>query len=167
MDPTSVYAKTDLGQEEIDTRVRRIPARMRTMLIMVDGRHSIGELLANHPTPDEARGYLESLLEGGFIAPREAPVAPAPVAVPAATAAAGAASATAVTPDLGEAKQVITRMLIDFLGPEADYLALRVEKLSTRDELLAEVEKLSTMLVQSVSSNAASRFREAVLPLLG
>lgn len=163
MDSTSVYAKTDLGHEEIDTRVRRIPARMRTMLIMVDGRRSVAELLLNHPTPDEARGYLESLLEGGFIALREAPAAPAPAAaVPAASVA-----TAGVTPDLAEAKQVITRMLIDFLGPEADYIAVRVEKLSSRDELLAEVDKLSTMLVQSVSSNAASRFREAVLPLLG
>lgn len=155
MDSTTVYAKTDLGHEEIDTRVRRIPARMRTMLIMVDGRRSVGELLLNHPTPDEARGYLESLFEGGFISAREAPPTPAPPAAAAANA-----------PSLGEAKQVITGMLIEFLGPEADYIAMRVEKISNRDALLVEVDKLSTMLVQSVGSTAASRFREKVLPLL-
>lgn len=156
MDSTTVYAKTDLGHEEIDTRVRRIPARMRSMLIMVDGRRSVGELLLNHPTPDEARSYLESLVEGGFIAAREAAVAaPKAAAAPAANAA-----------NLAEAKQAITRMLIEFLGPEADYIAMRVEKISKRDELVAEVDKLSTMLVQSVGSAQASRFRDVVLPLL-
>lgn len=161
MDSTTVYAKTSLGHEEIDTRVRRIPSRMRTMLIMVDGRRSAGELLLNHPTPDEARGYLESLLEGGFISAREASPSPAP---PAASASAAPAAGA---PNLGEAKQAITGMLIEFLGPEADYIAMRVEKISDRDALLAEVDKLSTMLVQSVGSNAASRFRDKVLPLLG
>lgn len=119
----------------------------------------MGELLLNHPTPDEARGYLESLLEGGFISAREAAV---PAAAPTPTAAASAANA----PNLGEAKQAITRMLIEFLGPEADYIAMRVEKISKRDELVAEVDKLSTMLVQSVGSAQASRFRDVVLPLL-
>lgn len=153
MDSTTVYAKTDLGHEEINTRVRRVPARMRTMLIMVDGRRSVGELLLNHPTPDEARGYLESLFEGGFISAREA-VPPAPAPTP------------ANTQHLTEAKQLITRLLLDFMGPEADYITMRIEKISSRDELRTEVEKLGSMLERSVGSAPATRFRESVLPLL-
>ncbi|MDX5445707.1 MAG: hypothetical protein LPJ87_06605 [Zoogloeaceae bacterium] len=159
MDSTTVYAKTDLGHEEVATRVRHIPARMRTMLIMVDGRSSVGQLLANHPTPDEARGYLESLLEGGFIAAQAAPVAAAPPSVAAAAPATGSAN-------LGEVKQVVTRLLLDFIGPDAEYIAIRIEKITSRDELAAEVDKLGAMLESSVGHGPAARFRESVLPML-
>lgn len=72
MDAALVYAKTPLGQDEIVSRARRLPARTRTVLIMVDGRHSASELLANSPVPAEAEAHLLALLEGGFIAPVEA-----------------------------------------------------------------------------------------------
>lgn len=159
MDSTTVYAKTDLGHEEVATRVRHIPARMRTMLIMVDGRSSAGQLLANHPTPDEARGYLESLLEGGFIAAQTAPAAAAPASLAAGASATGSAN-------LGEVKQVVTRLLLDFIGPDAEYIAMRIEKITSRDELAAEVDKLGAMLESSVGRVPAARFRESVLPML-
>lgn len=156
MDSTTVFAKTDLGHEEIATRVRHVPARMRTMLIMVDGRRSVAQLLSNHPAPDEARGYLESLLEGGFIAAHEASVAASPAQ----------AAAPAGAHSLGEVKQVVTRLLLDFIGPDAEYIAMRIEKISSRDQLLAEVEKLATMLENSVGQVPATKFRESVLPML-
>jgi hypothetical protein len=162
MDSTTVFAKTELGQEEVATRVRHVPARLRTMLIMVDGRRSVAQLLANHPTPDEARGYLEALLEGGFIAVHEAVTAPAASA----SAPAPAAAAPATAANLPEVKQHIARMLIDFIGPEADYIVMRIEKISSRDELATEVEKLGNMLESAVGAKQASRFRESVRPML-
>jgi hypothetical protein len=159
MDSTTVYAKTAIGQEEVATRVRHIPALMRTMLIMVDGRSSVGQLLANHPTPEEARGYLESLLEGGFIAAQAAPVPAVPPPVAAVAPATDSYS-------LDEVKQVVTRLLLDFIGPDAEYIAMRIEKITSRDELAAEVDKLGAMLENSVGRGPATRFRESVLPML-
>jgi len=67
MEPTTVFAKTPLGHDEIATRARHLPARVRAMLIMIDGRHSVAQLLTGHPAPGEAETYLRQLLDGGFI----------------------------------------------------------------------------------------------------
>lgn len=160
MDSSTVYIKTDLGQEEIATRARHVPARLRALLIMIDGRRSVGELLANHPAPDEARGYLESLAEGGFIAAANASAKPVPAAVP------SAARAPAVAEDLSVARQVLSRTLIDFIGPDADMFLVRVEKVTTKADLAVEAEKLRKMLEGSVGPAKAEKFREAVFPLL-
>lgn len=161
MDSTTVYTKTDLGLEEIATRARHVPARLRAILIMIDGRRSVGELLANHPVPDEARGYLESLAEGGFIAAQDGSSAkPAPAVAPIAS------SAPASDKDLAAARQVISRTLIDFIGPDADMFLMRVEKVSSKAGLALEAEKLRKMLEGSVGPAKAEKFREAVFPLL-
>ena len=164
MDSTTVYVKTDLGLEEIATRVRRVPSRVRAMLIMVDGRRSVGELLANNPAPDDARAHLESLLEGGFIAALEAAPAPEPV-VPAPSAESPSA-ASAGGSDLPAVKQLIARMLIDFIGPDADLFTGRVEKANSKVDLVLEAEKLRQMLEGSVGRAKAEKFRAAVFPLL-
>ena len=39
-----ILAKTVAGVEEIATRTRRVPPRLRTMLILVDGRRSVEQL---------------------------------------------------------------------------------------------------------------------------
>lgn len=39
--------KTDKGQDEIATRQNRLPARVRTMLITVDGQRSVQELVSS------------------------------------------------------------------------------------------------------------------------
>lgn len=155
MDSTTVYAKTPIGQEEVATRARHVPARVRAMLIMVDGHRSVGELLANHPAAEEARGYLATLLDGGFIA-EVGGGAGATATAPAADAGAGLASA----------KRTVVQTLIEFLGPDADVFAMRVEAVATHEQLAAECEMLCRMLEGSVGHGPAERFRETVFPLL-
>ena len=152
MDSTTVYAKSPIGQEEVATRARHVPARQRALLIMVDGRRSVGELLANHPAADEALGHLSALAEGGFIVE----VSSAAAAAPAADVHAG----------LEETKQVVVQTLIEFLGPNADVFAMRVEAIATREQLATECEMLCRMLEGSVGRGPAQRFRETVFPLL-
>lgn len=42
-----VYDKTDKGREEIATRKYHVAPKLRTLLVMIDGRHSLGDLLKN------------------------------------------------------------------------------------------------------------------------
>lgn len=42
---TAIYEKTDKGREEIATRQFRLPPKLRTLLVMIDGRHSLGSLM--------------------------------------------------------------------------------------------------------------------------
>lgn len=144
MEPTTVFAKTPLGHDEIATRARHLPARVRAMLIMIDGRHSVAQLLTGHPAPGEAEGYLRQLEDGGFIESAQ----------------------PAAAPDLSEVRSAMTRMLIDFLGPEADSIAMRLERVTSREALLSEAEKLQEMLENIVGRERAGRFGEAVLPML-
>lgn len=149
MDPRTVYAKTEQGQHEVATRAHHLPARVRAMLIMVDGKHSVEQLLTGHPAPEDALEQLRQLAEGGFIAA----TGPAPAAAPAV--------------DVPEVRRLMVGLLIDLLGPEADAFAMRIEGIKGRDELLREAEKLHAMLETSLGREPAARFRDKVFPLLG
>ena len=64
---TSIYDKTDKGREEIATRRHRLAPRLRTLLVMVDGRRPDDELLKNVAGLGLDAGSLRELLEQDFI----------------------------------------------------------------------------------------------------
>jgi hypothetical protein len=43
---TCIYDKSDKGREEIATRKHHLPARLRMLLVLIDGRHTRASLLA-------------------------------------------------------------------------------------------------------------------------
>src|SRR5688500_893263 len=94
----SVYRKTDKGIAEIETRANRLVPRLRTALIMVDGKRSDNDLRTlGGGEPEEvlgtlvAQGYIEVI---GTVAERPAaPPPPAPGAAPAPAAARPASKA--------------------------------------------------------------------------
>lgn len=63
---TTIYRKTALGQAEIDARTRTLSPRVRSALVMVDGRRSDDELRQLVAQVDDA---LSHLLEAGLIEP--------------------------------------------------------------------------------------------------
>lgn len=151
MEPRTVYSKTEQGQQEVATRAHHLPSRVRAMLIMVDGKRSVEQLLTGHPAPDDALEQLRQLAEGGFIEAAAAS-SPAPAAAP--------------TVDIAEVRRLMVRMLIDYLGPEADMIAMRLEDVTSREALLREAERLHRMLEDVVGGERAARFGEVVLPRL-
>lgn len=62
-----ILAKTVAGVEEIATRTRRVPPRLRTMLILVDGRRSVAELIDAAAGLGDVRQALETLHDEGFV----------------------------------------------------------------------------------------------------
>lgn len=75
-----VYDKTDKGREEIATRKYQIPARMRTLLVLVDGRRPLESLLSNVAGLGLGAQHVDDLLAQQFIRllPGSMPVATAP-----------------------------------------------------------------------------------------
>jgi hypothetical protein len=62
---STIYRKTDLGRAEIETRALRLPPRLRTVLILVDGKRSLAEiapLVGGDPA-----SMIEQLLAAGVI----------------------------------------------------------------------------------------------------
>lgn len=71
----NVYAKTDKGRAEIATRADRLPARLRSLLLMIDGQRALEDL------PGATDDNVALLLQGHYIvllaaAPEPAPPAP-------------------------------------------------------------------------------------------
>ncbi|HRI18864.1 MAG TPA: hypothetical protein PL196_10105, partial [Burkholderiaceae bacterium] len=75
---TTVYRKSAKGQHEVETRANRLGPRLRTALILVDGRRTDAELRALIQL--EADATLLGLLEGGYIEVVSAQVVAAPAA---------------------------------------------------------------------------------------
>lgn len=156
MDRRIVFQKTGKGQHEVATRSHRLPARERSLLIMVDGKMSGEQLIAQARHFGDAEQFLDNLLRNGFIAPvggseeaapPEAAAQPQPV-----SAAADPMAAFMAT------KAFVTRYFIDLLGPDADPLTMKIESARTEGQLLLLMEKCREIVRELKGDDAAERF---------
>ena len=65
---SSIYDKTDKGREEINTRQYHLPSRLRSLLVLVDGKTSVETLLKKIAGLGLDLGNIEELEAQGFIA---------------------------------------------------------------------------------------------------
>jgi hypothetical protein len=65
-----IYDKTEKGQEEIQTRKHHLASRMRSLLVLVDGKSNGEALLKKVSGLGLTEQSLAELVEQGFIAPR-------------------------------------------------------------------------------------------------
>ena len=178
----SIYRKTPKGQAEIETRANKLVPRLRTALIMVDGKRSDAEL--RPLLMQDSAETLASLLEQGFIEvvggamakPASAPVlspspatppgpAPAPKAV-AATGADPAPAAPATAPQamrpmpipLATLQRDAVRLLTDQVGPMAESVAIRIERARSTDELRAAVLLAAQVIANTRGRQAAESY---------
>ena len=64
---TTIFDKTDKGRDEIATRVNHLPARLRTLLLLVDGKRDTAELMVKVAGLGLDEKSLVELLDGDFI----------------------------------------------------------------------------------------------------
>jgi hypothetical protein len=64
----TVYVKTPAGQQEITARQLRLHPRLRSLLVLIDGRHRAGELLQTLSAIGVTEASLEELEKLGLIA---------------------------------------------------------------------------------------------------
>lgn len=165
----TVYRKTDKGQTEIATRAHRLMPRLRSALILVDGKRSEEELTKLILPPVD--GVLASLLDEGFIealggAP-EAAAAPAVAAGPAAASTSPPAAPpppppAPVTLTLEETRRRAVRWISDRLGPYGDPLNMRIEKVKTPDDMRAALELADSFVRQQLGAARSQEFRQHV-----
>lgn len=151
----SIYAKTPQGQHEIETRALRLPARLRSTLILVDGKRNEAELGRLVPNVGEV---LQALLEAGLIEAVQA--APARTSAPAAAPAGAAAPAPAAAEkeDVGKLRREAVRALNDLLGPDAEALAMRMERANDSATLMPLLERAVTLIANARGGSAAAQF---------
>lgn len=155
-----IFRKTAKGISEIETRANRLPPRLRSTLILVDGKRDSADLKLL--ISQQAEETLQALLDQGFIEAVGETVRAAPPAAPLVAAAPAAAYAVA-TPDFVLLRRDAVRALNDALGPAAESLAIRMEK--SRD--LAELRLMlgqATKLVAGARGQAAAEAFSARFP---
>lgn len=159
---STVYRKTDKGVSEIETRAFRLLPRLRQALILVDGRKTDAELAKLILAEPEAT--LATLQAEGFIE-KLATVADAPPERKAEVAAPGAAAApvrkAAVSVDA--IRRDAVRYLNDQLGPAAEGIAMKLERVKTMPELRPLLVSAAQLLVNIRGADAAQAFANRFL----
>lgn len=160
---TTIFRKTDKGQAEIETRANRLPPRLRSALILVDGRRSSAELRTMVlQQPDET---LAALLDQGFIEAVASPAPPPPS--PARTAERLVERAAAASTPTGERgldfpqlRRQLVREFNDLTGPTGEVLALRLEKAADRHALTSLLPAAGEFVASVRGAAKASEFKQ-------
>jgi hypothetical protein len=173
--PGAAYRKSSKGTEAIAARLHGLTPRLRSLLIVVDGKKSGQELLKFAANLGDADAMVNDLLSGGFIEPVPgsdlgvpATPAPAPVATPPAQAQPAAdelaepAAPQRPSVTLPEAKRLAVRRLVDLMGPMADDLCIGIESAKNPDQFMNAVRKAHNMIQAFRGEDAASKFSDEV-----
>ncbi len=176
-----IYRKTAKGLTEIETRAQRLNPRLRSLLILVDGKRDVAAIraLVQQPT-DEAldalarQGFIEALAAAPEPAPasqtaaavpqRPAPASPAAAWAPAAAPLpAPAARTPSQTLPFASLRATAVRELLDVVGPNGDGLAMRMEKARSMPELQPLLVMATRMMIDLGARPAAERYTQRFL----
>ncbi len=152
MNDSDIYIKTALGAEALKQRSADLPARLRTMLIMVDGLRTVAQLRAaavNLGAPDD---FLLTLQQQGWVGMLPAPAAAAAPVVEVALPQSHAERFLS-------AQRYMNDTAVDGLGFRAFFFSLKLEKCFNADDLralLPEFIKHMTKARGEVFAQAAS-----------
>lgn len=149
-----VYHKSAKGSEAIATRQHGLSPKLRSTLILIDGKRGFDELARLSQSLGDTEQLLGQLLEQGFI--EEVSTAAAPAA--SASARTVTAPATGRPISLLEAQRFAARRLFAILGPSAEPVCLRIEAARNAQDFRAAI-KLAEVMVHDVrSGNVAAEF---------
>lgn len=140
MNLQAVLTKTGKGVEEIETRKHRLEQKLRTLLIVVNGKVTGADLVKQFEQIGNVRPGLERLLAGGFIAP---------------------ASPGMSAAEFRDIRVELSHALTDVLGPAGDAITLQLEACKNLDELRAFVESRRPSLEGALGPRAARFFAKA------
>ena len=153
------YCKTEAGKQEIQDRGRKLPASLRSLLLMVDGQRDQGqlrELMKGLHAPDDA---LEQLAAMGLVK-RDEP-APAVSAPSAATPLAPLPGEVKLPADFGRYRslyEIVSDTVRRHLGLKGYFMQLKVEKCADVDQLLALLPEIATALTKAKDHTFASEW---------
>lgn len=166
-----VFTKTDQGREALTTRPAGLGPRLRSLLIMVDGKRTVGELDKMLGADGAAAPLLAQLAEQGWVQASSTAAAPAVVSPPATTAPADRGPATVPPPSVDalpftDARRLVVRFINDQLGPMGETLAIRVESCKTAVDLQAVLPRIRDGLRNFKNAATVQLFDQEVVPRL-
>jgi hypothetical protein len=160
---SAVYHKSARGSEALAKRDPALTPKLRSTLILVDGKRRFDELAKVAQVLGDAEQLLSALADLGFIEPVAGGV-PEPVTMPTPIDVAGPASVPAPPPSqypavpLAEAKRFAVRRLTDLLGPTGEDLCLRLEGARNAQEFMAVIHRAEGVLRDFGGARLAAQF---------
>jgi hypothetical protein len=152
MHDTAIPNKTAAGREEIESRARKLPANLRSILLLVDGQRTARQLrdvISGLHAPADALDQLVSL---GLIA--DAAPANPPAALEHAAPTAEAATRYSVLYTL------MSDAVREHLGLRGYFMQLKIERCGNADELLALLPDLATALAKARDAELSREFEQ-------
>jgi hypothetical protein len=190
---TAILAKTAVGREAVAKRSHGLNPRQRAILISINGELDVGALRRRlgMAQAGEPEATLDLLLREGLVV--ETVAEPVAAVVPAQAAAAAAVAPTAstaampvdrVAPAPSQASIAVDgtvafalsngidwrtlqsragHILHELMGPDADLLAMRIERARSEVEFIDHLERSFTVVETARGESAAVRYRLGVL----
>jgi hypothetical protein len=166
----AIYRKTPKGVEAMASRQSGLAPRLRSLLIMVDGKRSHAELAAMAAALGSAEQLLQLETEG-FMAPMAAlentvPLPLEPGAPPSSPPSAPMSAAERAA-RLVKARGFASHLLENTLGPVAEPLCIKIEAARSFADFVAAVKRARDIVREIKGDGEADRFIaqvEAQLP---
>ncbi|EXI79892.1 MAG: hypothetical protein AW10_02191 [Candidatus Accumulibacter appositus] len=140
MDPGIVYTKTSKGLDEIRWRRHKLPARLRALLITIDGKSTAAALVRRFSSPAQAATGIAGLLACGFIE--------------VAATAAGDSSADPIV----SARQFMRNSLLAAMGSDADYFSASLDAARSLEDIAELASEFLDVVRAGGDGNAANAF---------
>jgi hypothetical protein len=165
MDKQTVLFKTDAGREALTSRPAGLGPRLRSLLIMVDGKRTVADLDKLLGSEGAAEALLTQLIDQGWVESNAAVVPAAPPVLTAVVAEPVAAPVADALP-FPDARRLVVRFINDQLGPMGEPLAIKVEGCKGVAELLALLPRIRDGLRNFKNSATVAQFDQDVVPRL-
>jgi hypothetical protein len=136
----SILKKTEKGFNALKVRDPLLTQKSRVLLILIDGKKTIGELAPLLTAGSDTHEKFNELLQAGFVAevlqqeglPPQLDISNTGIAVQ-------KAAVANSKPNLQIAIRNATHMLTDILGPNSDVLSMQLEKCKNKDEFNVKI----------------------------
>ncbi len=132
MNPHGILVKTVKGKEEIEHRYQSLEAKLRSIIIMIDGTTSLKELVDRFSHARDISSDLEFLLQHGFITGED---------------------------DYEDKIRILSRILSDMMGPHADMLNVKLEGCDSTEALQTFLDD-NRDLINNMLGSRANNFWE-------
>jgi hypothetical protein len=160
----AILKKTDLGINALKVRDPLLTQKSRVLLILIDGKKTIGELAPLLTAGSDTHGKFNELLQAGFVAEvLHQQVLPSQGETTSTNNATTKVEALNSTISLQTAIRNATRMLADLLGPNSDVLCIQLEKCKSKDEFNTKILEYRKIVSSMRTEKHGDEFMKATI----
>lgn len=167
MNGAVIFGKTPKGLEELAHRTAAVPQKLRSVLILVDGKTRCAELMQKCSFIAQCDEHLDWLEQNGFIEAVAAGASHGPVSPATAASTSAAAPAPVPAPTAKSPKLALIDLAQDLLGAHAGTVVQRLQDTDDQhDALVQTLERCHKLIRLSIDEKKAEQFRQRGSALL-